>query len=221
MIKAKFDGEEITMGVGKFFSQFSLSANMWTTLALIPAFFGFLSLYSGDMASALLLFIISGCIDAIDGAVARVTGNVTRFGAFLDGIVDRYVEFFLYIGLLFYMENFIQMEFIMPFYFWISLLIFGAVMPTYVRAYADHRGLIKDKKEQREMGGLIERAERLTILYVGMLFSIFDSNYILYFVALLAILTNFTAIQRIWFVLSRYAKDQDKKNSRSEQTKFT
>lgn len=202
MIKAKFDTERISVKLGIFFSQFGLSPNTWTILALIPAFFGFLGLYSGDIASSLLLFLISGAIDAIDGSVARVTRSVTPLGAFLDGIIDRYVEIMLYLGLLFYISNIVNAEFLIPNYVWIPLLISGALMPTYVRAYADHRNVINNQRDLKKMGGLIERPERLFIMYIGMFLSIFDPNYIIYFVASLAILTNFTAIQRIWFVIN-------------------
>jgi phosphatidylglycerophosphate synthase len=201
MLKSNFDTEKISVRIGLMFSGFGLSPNTWTLMALIPAFLGFLALYSGDIFAALILFLVSGFIDAIDGAVARVTGSVTALGAFLDGVIDRYVEILLYLGLLFYvlpMEN----EFPLPNAFWLALLIFGALMPTYIRAYADHRGVVTEPEDQKKMGGLIERTERLSILYIGMLFGSHDPRFLIYFIALLAILANLTALQRLWFVVN-------------------
>jgi len=201
MLKSKFDTDKISVKIGLIFSGFGISPNTWTILALIPAFFGFLSLYSGDLFTALILFLISGFIDAVDGAVARVTGRVTAMGAFLDGIIDRYVEILIYVGLLFFILR-MDVEFYLPNAVWLALLIFGALMPTYIRAYADHRNVVTEPKDHKKMGGLLERTERLSILYIGMLFGCYDPNFLIYFIAILAILANITALQRLWFVVN-------------------
>ncbi|OYT40760.1 MAG: CDP-alcohol phosphatidyltransferase [Candidatus Altiarchaeales archaeon ex4484_43] len=201
MLRSKFDTDRISVKIGLIFSGFGISPNMWTLLALIPAVFGFLSLYSGDILTALILFLISGFIDAIDGAVARVTGRATAMGAFLDGIIDRYVEILIYLGLLFFILP-METEFYLPNAVWLALLIFGALMPTYIRAYADHRDVVTEPEDHKKMGGLLERAERLSILYIGMLFSCYDPNFMIYFIAILAILANVTALQRLWFVVN-------------------
>ena len=191
MLKSKFKTEDMTIHLGLLFSNLGLSPNAWTLLALIPAILGFLSLVScHDLIKGVGFFILAGLIDAIDGAVARVTGKATSFGAFLDGIIDRYVELLLYLGLLFYGVS----------GFWISLLIFGSIMPSFVRAYSHHRGVIKDKKKQKEMGGLIERAERLILVYIAMILGIFNFIFLKHMIILIAILSNFTVFQRIWFV---------------------
>ncbi|HDH41584.1 MAG TPA: CDP-alcohol phosphatidyltransferase family protein [Candidatus Altiarchaeales archaeon] len=201
MLRSKFDTDRISVKIGLIFSGFGISPNVWTLLALISAVFGFLSLYSGDILTALILFLISGFIDAVDGAVARVTGRVTAMGAFLDGVIDRYVEILIYLGLLFFILP-METEFYLPNAVWLALLIFGALMPTYIRAYADHRGVVTEPEDHKKMGGLLERAERLSILYIGMLFGCYDPNFLIYFIAILAILANVTALQRIWFVVN-------------------
>lgn len=201
MFKASFDTDKISVRIGIVFSRFGLTPNTWTIMALVPAFFGFLSLLSGDLFIALLLFAAAGAIDAIDGAVAKVTGSVTAFGGFLDGVIDRYVEIFMYIGLLFYTLP-MGVEFYLPNPVWFSLLVFGALMPTYVTAYSHHRGVLTDPGEHRMMEGLIARNERLWIIYAGMLFGCMEKTFLVYFIAVLAVLTNVTAVQRIWFVVS-------------------
>lgn len=203
MLKSRFSEriDWVSIKVGYFFSMLGISPNMWTLLSLLPALAGFVSLYYRSLLLGALLFFISGFIDLIDGSVARVTSSVSNLGAFLDGIIDRYVEILLYVGLWVYLSG--EPSFILPTSFWIMLLVFGSVMPSYVRAYADHKNVVTDPEAQRRMGGLLERSERLDLLYLGMLLGYFDVNWLLYAIALVAVLSNLTAFQRIFFVLKR------------------
>ncbi|MEA1925167.1 MAG: CDP-alcohol phosphatidyltransferase family protein [Candidatus Altiarchaeota archaeon] len=203
MIKSRADVEWFSVKLGTLFARLGLSPNIWTIMALVPALVGFFALYYGYLLYALIFFIISGAIDAIDGAVARVSGSVTELGAFLDGVIDRYVEILLYIGLLFYLKT-VDEVLLVPYEVWIVLLVYGALMPSFVRAYADHRNVITADDEHKRMGGLLERAERLTLIYVGMLLGLFQGLWLLYIVILTAILANLTAFERIYYVLSHH-----------------
>ena len=206
MLKAFFDTEKLSVKLGLLFSHVGLSPNTWTVLAIIPALIGFVSLVMyHNLLWALLFFMASGIIDAIDGGVARVTSRVSAMGAFLDGVIDRYVEFLLYLGLLFFLMAG-EPEFLVPSYVWINILLFGAIMPTFIRAYADHRKVVTDPRDLRRMGGLLERAERLTLLYIGLLLGMFNAMWLVYIVVAAAILANFTAFQRLWFVFSYKAE---------------
>ena len=191
MLKSKLDTESMTIQLGLFFSKLGISPNAWTFLSLIPAICGFLSLVScHDLVKGVGFFMLAGAIDAIDGAVARVTGRATNFGAFLDGVIDRYVEILLYLGLLSYGVNSIL----------IALLIFGALMPSFVTAYSSYRNVVTEKKDHKRMGGLLERAERLILIYLAMVLGLFNFVFLEYIIAVVVILSNFTALQRIWFV---------------------
>ena len=75
-------------------------------------------------------------------------------------------------------------------------------MTSFVRAYADHRGLVKDPASLKIMGGLLERAERLMLIYIGMALGIYDTRLIVMAVALIAVLANVTATQRVLFALN-------------------
>ena len=202
MIKSRFDTERVSVKIGLVFSRFGISPNTWTVMSLIPAVLGFITLVVfNNLPASLFFFILSGGIDAIDGAVARVTRSISALGAFLDGVIDRYVEILLYTGLLFYLFH--KDVSGIPNPFLICLLIFGALMPTYIRAYAHHRGVVTDPTDQRRMGGILERAERLTLIYIGMfLGSVSGDIWLIYVIALTAVLANITALQRLWFVVS-------------------
>lgn len=182
-----------------WFSALGLGPNHWTMLSLVPASAGFLALASHHLALGLVLFAASGFIDMVDGAVARATNSSTARGAFIDGVLDRYVELFLCLGLTLYLG--IEAYLLLPIPFWMVLMIFGSVMTSFVRAYADHRGLLKDPILQKKMGGLLERAERLTVLYLGMLLGIFDERWLLWAIIVVAVLSNVTAVQRIIFAV--------------------
>jgi len=205
MLRSKFDTEWFSVKLGLVFSRLGISPNTWTVLALVPALLGFaaLAMYR-NIPAALMLFILSGFLDAVDGAVARVTSRVSALGAFLDGIIDRYVEILICFALLFFLSGRSE-QLWLPNQFWVALLIFGSMMPSYVRAYADHRKVVTEAGDLRRMGGLLERAERLTLIYVGLFLGIYDILLLIYVVAATAVLANLTALQRLWFAV-RYAR---------------
>jgi phosphatidylglycerophosphate synthase len=198
MLKARFRSEH-TDRLAKGFACLGLSPNAWTILSIIPALAGMLVLIYGKLGWGLLLFSLSAFIDIVDGTVARVTHQATAKGAFIDGVVDRYVELLLYLGLLFYLG---RGEYLgLPYEVWFMLLFFGSLMTTFVRAYADHRGLVKGEAELKKMGGLLERFERLMLLYTGMFLGLFDTHWLVAAIAITAILANVTALQRIAFAI--------------------
>jgi archaetidylinositol phosphate synthase len=200
MLKASLKNED-TDRLLRCFASLGLSPLAWTLFSLMPALAGLLALASRNLAAGLVLFVVSGFIDMVDGAVARATNNSTDKGAFIDGVVDRYVELLLILGLALYLG---QGEFLsLAYEVWLVLLLFGSLMTSFVRAYADHRGLVKDPGELKRMGGLLERAERLVLLYVGMVLGIFNSQWLMAMIAVTAVLANLTALQRILFAIRR------------------
>jgi archaetidylinositol phosphate synthase len=185
----------IHIRIGLLFSKVGLSPNMWTALSLAPAILGFASLYYHQLAPAILLFALSGFIDIIDGNVARVTKSVSNLGAFLDGVIDRYVEFIMYLGLWLYLEH--TPNVLLPHSIWLLMLVFGAMMPSFIIAYADHRNVISDPEKLRNIGGFLERFERLALIYIGMFLGLFNPVLLVYTVILTVLLANLTAFQRI------------------------
>ncbi|NIO21825.1 MAG: CDP-alcohol phosphatidyltransferase family protein [Candidatus Aenigmarchaeota archaeon] len=179
----------ISSKIGKTFAKLGLSPNQWTFLTLIPTIVSFYFLVQRDFLLAALFFLLSSFMDWIDGSVARVTGKTTNFGAYLDSIMDRYVEFIIALGFLF--AN--LPGFYLPIEFWILLYIFGSLMTTYSKAAAKEKDLV-DKEVK---GGLLERAERLILLFFGMLLAYLSPLYLTYIIVILGILTNITAFQRM------------------------
>ncbi|GAF97533.1 unnamed protein product, partial [marine sediment metagenome] len=118
--------------------------------------------------------------------------TTSRFGAYLDTIIDRYVEAIIVLGLLFVALP----VFLVASYIWIFVYLFGSMMTTYAKAAAKEKEIIPEGSELK--GGLLERAERLIILFVGIILAAFNPLYLVYIIAGLAVLTNVSALQRIW-----------------------
>lgn len=179
--------KNLSVKIGILFSRLRLSPNQWTLISLLPALAAAYYISQSAFLEAAILFIIASFIDLVDGSVARVTGHATVLGAYLDTIVDRYIEFFIIVGLFFVALP----SFILPAMFWILIYLFGGMMTTYAKAAA------KEKLDREVKGGFLERAERLIILFIGVLLAIYEPLYLTYVIVLLAVLTNISALQRI------------------------
>ena len=135
------------------------------------------------------LIIVAGIFDLLDGAVARHTNRVTRFGALLDSTLDRLSEAVLLFGLLWYFvwQQDTSLEVILIF-----AIIVGSLLISYVRARAEGLGLDAEV-------GIMRRTVRILTLSIGLMLSPFGP---LLLVALwgLAILTNLTAVHRLIYV---------------------
>lgn len=142
MQKDLFDQPRLRSAVGRTF-QF-LPPNVWTTLSLIAAVGAFLLTAFDFFWAGFVLFIISGLMDFIDGKVARFTGKACPFGAWWDGVADRFVDA-LFIGCFFFFDfpiSELQLS-IMLF-----VLLFATLMPPFIVAYANHRGAVPDPSER-------------------------------------------------------------------------
>ena len=200
MLKANLRSENTDRLAGGL-ARLGLSPNTWTLLSLVPALFGLAALVMHQLAYGLVLFALSAFIDIVDGTVARITNQATDRGAFIDGVVDRYVELLLYLGLLLYVG---RGEFLnLPNEAWFMVLMFGALMTSFVRAYADHRGIVTDPDELKRMGGLLERLERLMLLYAGMFLGLFNTEWLMAVIDITAVLANATVLQRIVFAMRK------------------
>ncbi|NYZ78622.1 CDP-alcohol phosphatidyltransferase family protein [Candidatus Micrarchaeota archaeon] len=207
MLKSSFSEfcNSVSIRLGMIFSRIPISANAWTLLSLVPAVIGFAFLVQKQMQGALVLFAASALMDAIDGGVARVTGTVSNLGAYLDGMMDRVVEGLLLIGIMLYgIPDLIVGGYGTPAFLWIALLLFfGSAMVSYSRAYAVYRRVLKDDKKISRMPAILERAERLTLIFAGMLLYGVDPVYLTYAIALAALLSVVTVAQRVLYTMGK------------------
>lgn len=200
MLKQKSSSKGIQEKIGKALAHIPLSPNHWTVFALIIAGMGAFSIaFFQDLLLGLFFFVFAGVLDMVDGAVARARNEATKFGAFLDGVSDRFMEFLFLFAFLFYPlpELYLDPK------IWIAALIFlGACIPAYIRSYAAYNGVISPEKA-KGMGGLFERSERILLLSAGLAAGIaFSMEYFIYAIILSVALSAITVLQRIYIVYS-------------------
>ena len=194
VLKASRRVDAITGRIGRYAAVIPLSPNGWTLLSLLPAGLGVGALLVEELAIAIVLFALAGAIDAIDGAVARARDEASAVGAYLDGMVDRVVEAALLFGLMLFGYP----DWIVPGWMWLALLLFfGTAMTSFARAYADHRNVVTDPAQLADLGGLLERAERLLLIVSSMLVWFIDPLFATYVIALGVGLAVVTVIQRM------------------------
>jgi phosphatidylglycerophosphate synthase len=181
--------------IGKALAVIPLTPNQWTILSLLVALTaGAVIVLHSNLMLGLILFAIAALFDMIDGAVARARKQVSAFGGFLDGVVDRFVEAIFLISLMFVAlpSIFVDAK------IWLALTIFlGTCMPSFVRAYAEHKGVLS-KEKAHALGGICERSERLAIIIIGLVAGLAISlDYFIYALILVCILSLITIFQRI------------------------
>jgi phosphatidylglycerophosphate synthase len=131
-----------------------------------------------------ILVLAGGMFDVLDGVVARVNGKSSKFGAFLDSVLDRYSDALILLAIAWNLGK--QAN-----YPGVALCLFtlvGAFLISYSRARAE--GLGESCKY-----GLMERPERVVLISLGAI-----TGYIMPLLWMLVILTHFTVIQRIYYV---------------------
>ncbi len=165
------------------FARAGFTPNGLTILGLLVGILAALLFIFEEPLWAGLTVLICGFFDMIDGAVARLTGGVTPFGGVLDSVLDRYVDFIIFIGVIYAgLAEFAGLSS----WFWGVLALVGSLMVSYTRARAEAAG------SGKLAVGIAERGERLLILAIGALL-----NYTNYAVVLIAFLTHFTVLHRL------------------------
>jgi CDP-diacylglycerol--glycerol-3-phosphate 3-phosphatidyltransferase len=175
--------------VAKLFAGLNVNPNVLSILGLLAGIgAGFLYAF-GHPGWAAVLITICGVFDILDGRVAAHANKKSLYGAIFDSTLDRYSEFFIYLGLAVYFRN--------RWPLWILFFTFlGSTMVSYTRARAEGLGI--DCRV-----GIMQRAERMILLViatlVGIGFKVFDPAMIVVLIAI-ALFSNITALQRTFYV---------------------
>lgn len=185
--------------VGNFLNRIGLTPNAMTILGLAGNTVGAYFLSQGDMTKGGWFVLLMTPIDALDGTMARLRGESSDFGAFVDSVSDRYSELIILGGLLYHFLN--QGDELG------GLLTFGAaagsVLVSYVKARAE--ALHFEAKL-----GILTRVERYLVLA-----PLLVVNQPLWAVGIIAVFANITALQRIWHVRAQGHARMKENKSRS------
>jgi len=130
---------------------------------------------------ATILLLASGFCDALDGIIARIYQQASVFGGFLDSLLDRYADAAVYAGVI--IGGLCDPG-------WGLAALVGSMVVSYIRARAEAAEV------KMESIGLAERAERMLILSVASIAAMFWLPALNIGIILLAVLSNFTVLQR-------------------------
>jgi CDP-diacylglycerol---glycerol-3-phosphate 3-phosphatidyltransferase len=171
-----------TLRLGETLARWGLTPNLLTAVGLVLNLLVAAVIASGSLRTGGALLLLASGFDMLDGAVARASGTVTKFGGFLDSTIDRYSESLVYAGVLVYLLG--TRDYRLG-----SLLILvataGSLLISYARARAEAAGF-------QASVGLLARPERVLILAVGLL-----TGYVIPALWILAIGTHVTVITRM------------------------
>ncbi|MGV8085570.1 MAG: CDP-alcohol phosphatidyltransferase family protein [Candidatus Bilamarchaeum sp.] len=198
MLKQPKAVKETQNKIGKMLSMIPISPNQWTLLSLVIAGIGAYQITQNDLYFGLILFAFAAACDLVDGAVARARNEVSKMGGFIDGVCDRFVEALFLFAFMFYPLPVIFIDTKI----WLASLIFlGTSMPSFIRAYADHKEVIS-KEKANKLGGICERSERLLVILIGLGVGLVQTNlnYFVYSVIIASCLSSITIMQRLWWI---------------------
>jgi len=181
-------------------NKLGLTPNAISVIGIILAILSALAYAKGrqnlTLAAAVVLLLLSGYCDILDGALARLYQKSTPFGGFLDSLLDRYADSAVYVGII--LGGLCSAP-------WGLAALIGSLLVSYSRARAEAAGV------KMETVGLAERAERIIIIAVASVAETLFVGVMEAGMILLATLTNLTVLQR-----SLYAYKALKKKGETE-----
>ena len=181
------------------FAKLGVSPNAVTVSGHLMAWVCAYLLSQGLLAAGGVVLLLSGVCDLFDGALARATGRVTRFGGLLDSVSDRLSEAVILLGLLLFyvtqVTNSTSEWGIVLIYFALA----GSLMVSYVRAKAE--GL----RINCEVG-VMTRPERIGLMIIALIVGQWWLSVLTIVLGVIAIFTFFTTLQRMLHVKSEIAR---------------
>lgn len=200
----------------EFLSRVGVTPNMVTLIGFVINIFATVVFVYGTNAArgdlryvawGGAIILLAGLFDMMDGRLARVSKQESRFGALFDSVLDRYSELVMFLGICYYLVA--QSYFLSSLFAFIAMI--GSVMVSYVRARAEGLGI-------ECKGGLMQRPERVLLVGISAIlcglvqsyagdfkylipgtgFPILENITIFTFpIFVMAVLTNWTAVQRM------------------------
>ncbi|HEV2074289.1 MAG TPA: CDP-alcohol phosphatidyltransferase family protein [Thermomicrobiales bacterium] len=168
--------------VGAWFASVGITPNMATLIGLALNGIVAVIIAFGYPVLGGVLLLFASAFDMVDGAIARSTNAVSKFGGFFDSTIDRYSEIVVYIGLLVWLNQTgdDHLGSVLT-----LVAATGALMISYARARAEAIGY-------KASVGLVARPERVVLLAICLII-----NQPLWALWVLAVLTHVTAAWRI------------------------
>jgi CDP-diacylglycerol---glycerol-3-phosphate 3-phosphatidyltransferase len=167
--------------VGRNLRRTGLTADHLTAFGIVMAAATAVALGAGALRLGFLFGVLTAVPDVLDGAVAKASGTASRRGSFFDSVADRFTDGLIFGGVAWYLSTTHTGPIVV-----LPLAVLGlSMLISYERAKAEALGF-------QASGGLMERAERLALLGIGVLFE----TLLIPVLWLMLVLTAFTAVQR-------------------------
>jgi len=198
--------------IGNSIKKAGISADMITATGIVMAVFASIAIGSGHLHLGLLLLILTGIPDLLDGAVAKASGKSSLRGAFFDSVSDRLTDGLLFGGLAYYLVESDGRG-------WVVMLpvagYITASIVSYIRAKADALGFDAHT-------GIVERAERFILLAIGLLFYQYLLLPILGLIIVLNVITAAQRFVKVWGQATRQTPAlSDRRRRRSRRPERT
>lgn len=188
-------------GIGAFLNRLGVRPNVITTAGLVGNIAAGVLIASGQLMWGGIVAAVTAPLDALDGTMARLRNESSRYGAFVDSVSDRYSEFALFAGLLVFFINTGTWQDAL-------LVLFasmGSVLVSYIRAKAE-------SLNYSAKIGLFTRVERYLVLIPGIILGFPRVS-----LWILAIVSNLTALQRFWYVRNQALAEGEIKHLREDK----
>lgn len=167
--------------IGPFFERFKIKPNHLTIAGFFLTFFGAYYISVGKLRTGIIIVIFTWLFDVIDGALAKYSNHITKFGGFFDSVMDRYTEGMVFIAFCYYYSNIGNRDMVII----TAISMLGAMVVPYARARAE--------KEIKNCS--IGIGDRLTRLVLIAFFTLLNNPEI--GIILVLVLSHFTVVQRI------------------------
>ncbi len=169
--------------VARWLLWFHVTPNMLSIMGLLISFGAAIAFAYGRIVTAGFIMLVAAAFDNLDGVLARISGKVTKFGSFLDSVVDRYSDYVIFFGIaVFYARLGHFGYFILT-----GIALLGSFQTSYTKARAENF------IDQCNVG-FMQRPERVITLIIGSL-----SNHLPVALWILAIFGQIASFQRIYF----------------------
>jgi CDP-diacylglycerol--glycerol-3-phosphate 3-phosphatidyltransferase len=180
--------------LGRTLVRTRVSPDLLTAAGLVLSVPTAVAVGSGHLLVGLVLLVASAVPDLLDGAVAKASGRSSARGAFLDSVCDRVSDTMVLGGVAWYLQDRDGGHVVL-----LPFAVLGAsLLISYQRAKAESLGF-------QAKGGLMERAERVVALAVGLAFG----SLLVPILWVMLALTVLTAIQRFAKVWSQASRAPD------------
>jgi len=158
-----------------------VSPNTLTIIGFMLSAIAAVLVARGLFIAAGVTILVAGLFDMLDGALARKTNRTTRFGAFLDSLLDRLSEGLLFLAIIFNFAKTGQTNYILIG----AATLLVTQLVSYSRARAEAIGIDCEV-------GFFTRAERVIVLAIGFLI-----NQLEIILVIILIFSLISLIQRI------------------------